>query len=56
MSEPFAIRRYKQAVQSQADRDEDERQRIVMAARTSWYEKANRQLPNPKDLDRAAEV
>jgi len=28
----------------------------VTAARTSWYEKANRALPNPKDLERAADV
>jgi hypothetical protein len=54
--EPYGIRRYKQQSEERTRRDEDLRKQTMDAAATSWYEKANRQLPNPKDLDRAAEV
>lgn len=56
MSEPYNIRRYKQQSEEQHRREEAVRNQNLEASRTSWYDKANRQLPNPKDIERSAEV
>lgn len=44
MGDPWAIRRYKAQEQTYYDRDKALKDQVTEAARTSWYEKANRQV------------
>lgn len=55
-SEPWQIRMYKQREEAHAAQERSLAAAVVTAARTSWYEKANRALPNVKDVERAADV